>query len=116
MIKSNVVKIKRANCINIKFSILIPSWNNLAYLKLCINSILKNSIYNHQILVHINEGSDGTKEWIEQQTNIDFTYTDKNIGVCYALNSLRTLAEADYIVYLNDDMYVCPQWDAFLLD
>ncbi|MGN6616580.1 MAG: glycosyltransferase family 2 protein [Ilyomonas sp.] len=116
MIKSNVVKIKRANCINIKFSILIPSWNNLAYLKLCINSILKNSIYNHQILVHINEGSDGTKEWIEQQTNIDFTYTDKNIGVCYALNSLRTLAEADYIVYLNDDMYVCPQWDAFLLN
>ena len=42
------------------FSILIPSFNNLNYLKTCIESIKKNSHYNHQIIVHVNEGSDGT--------------------------------------------------------
>ncbi len=47
------------------FSILIPTYNNLEYLKLCINSINKNSIYKHQIIVHINEGSDGTVEYLK---------------------------------------------------
>ena len=46
------------------FSILIPSWNNLEYLKLCIASIKKNSRYKHQIIVHANEGSDGTWEYL----------------------------------------------------
>ena len=28
-----------------KFSIVIPTWNNLAMLRLCVESILKNSKY-----------------------------------------------------------------------
>ena len=42
------------------FSVLIPTLNNLDYLKICIGSLKKNSYYNHQILVHINVDSDGT--------------------------------------------------------
>ena len=37
------------------FSILIPTLNNLNYLKLCIKSIKNNSKYNHEIIVHVNE-------------------------------------------------------------
>ncbi len=48
---------------NAVFSILIPTWNNLRYLKLCVESIKKNSRFNHQIIVHVNEGSDGTLGW-----------------------------------------------------
>lgn len=97
-----------------KFSIIIPSWNNLAYLKLCVESIRKNSTYEHQIIVHVNDGSDGTLAWLQQQQDLDYTYSEKNIGVCYALNYSRTIAFTDYIVYINDDMYVCPGWDAEL--
>ena len=32
------------------FSIIIPTLNNLEYLKFCINSILKNSEFNNEIL------------------------------------------------------------------
>jgi glycosyltransferase involved in cell wall biosynthesis len=98
------------------FSIMIPSWNNLTYLQLCINSIRKNSYYPHQLIVHINEGSDGTLEWIQSQPDISYSYSPVNIGVCYALNSCRTLAVTDYLLYINDDMYVCPNWDKPLLD
>jgi len=49
------------------FSIMIPSWNNLAYLQLCINSIRKHSFYPHEIIVHINEGKDGSLEWIKHR-------------------------------------------------
>ncbi len=93
------------------FSILIPSWNNLPYLKLCIESILKNSTYTHQIIVHANSGSDGTVDWLNSQPHIFYTHSEKNEGVCYALNQSAALASCAYILYINDDMYVCPGWD-----
>ena len=95
------------------FSILIPTWNNLAYLKLCLKSIEKNSTYRHQILIYVNEGSDGTTDWLETQ-NYEYIHNKENVGVCWALNSLRTKVKTDYILYMNDDMYVCPDWDKFL--
>lgn len=95
------------------FSIIIPTWNNLEMLQLCIHSITKNSSYKHQIILHINEGADGTKAWVEKQ-QLDYTYSGTNIGVCYAVNAAVALAKTDYILYLNDDMYVCPDWDKFL--
>jgi Glycosyltransferases involved in cell wall biogenesis len=42
------------------FSIIIPTYNNLDYLKLCLNSIKKNSSKIHEIILHINEGTEGT--------------------------------------------------------
>ena len=48
------------------FSIIIPSFNNLRYLQLCINSIKKNSSYEHEIIVHVNEGSDGTLDYLSK--------------------------------------------------
>ena len=95
------------------FSILIPTWNNLAYLKLCLKSIEKNSTYRHQILIYVNEGSDGTTDWLETQ-NYEYIHNKENVGVCWALNSLRTKVKTDYILYMNDDMYACPDWDKFL--
>src|SRR4051794_24941513 len=99
-----------------KFSILIPTWNNLPYLQLCIASIKKNSTYEHQIIIHINEGKDGTIEWVKQQEDLDFVYSKKNIGICYALNAAAQLATTTYILYINDDMYTCPGWDAALVE
>jgi GT2 family glycosyltransferase len=92
------------------FSILIPSWNNLEFLQFCIRSIRENSEFHHQIIVHVNEGSDGTLEWVQDQM-LDYSYSEMNAGVCYSMNAMATLARTDYILYLNDDMYVCPGWD-----
>jgi glycosyltransferase involved in cell wall biosynthesis len=96
------------------FSILVPSWNNLPYLRLCVESLQKNSRHRHQILVHVNEGRDGTREWVEE-SGLGYTYSRENIGVCWALNALRRLVMTDYVVYMNDDMYACPDWDEPLL-
>ena len=116
MINTNISVVKQSPDFNYKFSILIPSWNNLEYLKLCIESIRKNSFFKHQIIVHINEGKDGSKEWIAAQSDVDYTLSSNNMGVCYPLNLGRGLAKTEYIVYLNDDMYVCPNWDKALSD
>jgi len=49
------------------FSILIPSWNNLELLRLCVESVKIISAFSHQIIVHVNDGSDGTLEWVRSQ-------------------------------------------------
>ena len=97
------------------FSILIPSWNNLQFLKLCINRIEKNSTYKHEIIIHINDGSDGTLEWIKA-SGYAYVHTPNNVGVCWALNGLRPLVTTEYILFMNDDMYVCPEWDKYLYE
>lgn len=114
MLTPDIQRSVHQNKFECTFSILIPSWNNLAYLQLCIESIRKNSTYKHQIIVHVNEGKDGTLKWIQEQADVDYTYSEKNIGVCYALNACRPLVNTSYILYLNDDMYVCPNWDGEL--
>ena len=93
-----------------KFSILIPTWNNLEFLKLCVESIETCSTYEHEILIHVNDGSDGTLDWVKSK-GLKYTYSKENIGVCWALNTLRRLVTTDYIVFVNDDMYMLPEWD-----
>lgn len=97
-----------------KFSILIPTWNNLSLLKLCIESINENSTYDHQILIFVNDGSDGTLDWVSK-SGYEYLHSAENLGVCYALNSLRSLVATDYIAFINDDMYVLPEWDLHLV-
>jgi GT2 family glycosyltransferase len=97
-----------------KLSILIPTWNNVDFIKLCVASIRKNSTYQHEVILHINDGSDGTVEWARSE-GLAFSWSGANIGICHAVNLARTLAHTDYIVYMNDDMYVCPGWDEALL-
>lgn len=105
---------KSINCMeNPSFSILIPTWNNLKFLQLCIESIRKNSSYQHQIVIYVNEGTDGTLDWVRGQ-GLDYAVSERNVGVCLALNALRPLVKTDYILYMNDDMYVCPGWDKSL--
>ena len=95
------------------FSIIIPTLNNYNYLKICINSIKKNSKFNHQIIVHVNVGKDETKNFLEKN-NIEYTFTNYNSGLCEGVNNASKKANNNYIVYSHDDFYFCPNWDEAL--
>ena len=95
------------------FSILIPTFNNVKYLELCINSIIKNSKYDHQIVVHVNIGDDGTIEYLDK-INIEYTHTKYNSGICEGINKAAKLAKYNYLLYAHDDFYFCPLWDEVL--
>ena len=92
------------------FSIIIPTFNNLKYLKLCLKSINKNSKYPHEIIIHVNEGSDGTLAYLKDK-NFTFSYSEKNKGVCFAFNEAVRKSTKKYVVLAHDDMYFCPGWD-----
>ena len=96
-----------------KVSIIVPTYNNLSFLKFFISSIKKNSKYNHQIILHINDGSDGTLDYAKKE-KLQFTYSEKNIGLCSSINRASTLVDTNYILYAHDDMFFCKNWDIFL--
>ena len=97
------------------FSIIIPTLNNLNYLKICIDSLKKNSNYDHQLIIHVNNGDDGTLDYLKKN-NIDFTYTSYNSGICEAINTAYKKTKFNYIVYSHDDFYFCPDWDKYFVN
>jgi glycosyltransferase involved in cell wall biosynthesis len=97
------------------FSIVIPTWNNLPFLQLAVETIRRHSAHAHEILVHVNDGSDGTLAWVREQ-GIKHTASPANIGICFAVNRVAALATQPYLLYLNDDMAVLPGWDTRLIE
>jgi len=97
------------------FSVIVPTYNNINYLKICLDSLKKNSKFDHQVIIHVNEGIDGTLEYVKKN-NFIYTYDKKNTGVCVAFNKAVKKSTKKYIVLGHDDMYFCPQWDEVFLE
>ena len=95
-------------------SIIIPTFNNLDYLKLCIHSLKKNSFYKNEILLHINEGTDGTIEYAKKNDLI-YSHSKINDGLCVGCNKIAKKTSKNYILYSHDDMYFLPNWDLVLM-
>ena len=97
------------------FSIIIPTYNNLNYLQLCLKSLNKNSQNKYEIVIHVNQGTDGTLEFVKKN-NLLYTYSQINIGVCKAFNQAVKKSTKNYIILAHDDMYFCPGWDLVFKD
>ena len=97
------------------FSIVIPTLNNINYLKLCIKSIKNNSNFNHELIIHVNQGTDGTIEFLKNE-KIKYSYTKYNAGICEGVNLASKLSTTNYILYAHDDFYFCPGWDVALVN
>ena len=95
------------------FSIIIPTLNNLKYLEKCIESIKKNSKYEHEIIPHVNIGSDGTIDFLKKN-KIDYSYTEQNSGICRGMNLAAKKSNFKYLLYAHDDFYFAPNWDVVL--
>ncbi len=96
-------------------SIIIPTLNNLKYLKLCVKSLELNSNFKNQIIFHVNNGSDGSLDFIKKK-KFPHTHSAENLGMCKAINQAAKLANQKYIVYAHDDFYFCPGWDKILIN
>ena len=96
-----------------KVSIIIPTYNNLNYLKISIESIKKNSTYSHEIIVHVNENKDNTINYLKNE-KIKYTFSKENIGLCSSVNLAVKESSTNFILYSHDDMYFLPGWDICL--
>ena len=96
-------------------SFIIPSRNNLSYLKMCYNSIRKNAGYRHEICMADDASSDGTWEWLQEigeKDNLVKYYRNpgpEREGLTILYDSLvENVATTDRLFFFHSDMYLMP--------
>lgn len=100
--------------------ILIVSWNNLGYLQRCVETAILAADKPVNIYVHLNEGTDGSREYL-LDSKIPFTSTPDNIGLPLAVQYLEDLSANSAIpskdlFLVDDDIYFIEGWDTEFYD
>ena len=94
--------------------IAIPVWNNLAFTRIAVESIKRNSGGHHIEFAFVDNGStDGAYEYLKSQNPKIMVRNAKNLGVTKAWNQLLEESlrhNPDVIALLNSDILVCPGW------
>lgn len=95
---------------NPKVSIIIPVYNAEKYIQRCINSVLKQTYKNVEIIA-INDGSKDSSEEIilqMQQENQEIIkyYNQENQGISKTRNRGIKLATGKYIMFMDNDDYI----------
>ncbi|MEM6318680.1 MAG: glycosyltransferase [Bacteroidota bacterium] len=96
-------------------SICIVTWNKLAFLKKCIDYVLKNTHYpNYKILVHSNGCTDGTAEYLQaisKKDNRIIPILSEQNEVFVRPNNRMMQRYSDHdVVLLNNDAWVTKNW------
>ncbi len=103
-----------------KVSIIILSYNNLKHTKACLYSILNYSNYPNLELIIVDNGSqdetpDFLKEFKEKNSNVGLILNQTNKGFAGGCNQGIDAATGDYIIFLNNDTIVTPDWVSGLI-
>lgn len=93
-----------------RVSIIIPLYNQVAYTKLCFESLCRCGLSNAEVLFIDNCSSDGTAEYLSQCPGIQVHRNNENRGCAGAWNQGARAAQEDWILFLNNDVIVSPGW------
>lgn len=99
-------------------SIIIPLLNNLEFTKAVIDSIEKYTPEEHEIIFVDNGSQDGTGQHLKfhMKPHWKLIENQTNEGFPRACNQGMMLAEGEYILLLNNDTIVSPEWLTGLLE
>ncbi|MGG1312125.1 glycosyltransferase family 2 protein [Cohnella laeviribosi] len=92
-------------------SIIIPTYNQLGKLKLCIASIMEHTHSPYEIIVVDNASTDGTAAYLRTfGGQVRSRMLDANRGFAGAVNVGLMMAKGSHIVLLNNDTVVTERW------
>ena len=99
-------------------SFILPSRNNLKYLRQAYDSIRSNSLHPHEICIADDASTDGTKEWVqgvmEEDKNVKLHINKgpERLGHTILYDTLvNEYATNDIVMIFHADMYLCPKAD-----
>jgi GT2 family glycosyltransferase len=95
-------------------SVVVVTRDNLAFLRVCLESVLAGTELPCELVVIDNASNDGTPAYIaelaQRNPNVRVIVNAANRGFAAACNQGAALAAADALVFLNDDTAVSPGW------
>jgi len=100
----------------IRISVLVPTLNNLAYVQLLYRSLRENSTWDdHEFFVYFNRVLSEEESWVLHQGILDpdlkYLTAFMNIGISSAYNEMAEKTECEFLLLMDDDMYLLPGWD-----
>jgi GT2 family glycosyltransferase len=98
-------------------SVIIPTHNRLKTLKLVLNSVLRSSYKNLEIIVIDDNSSDGTYEYvIRHYPSVKIFRTARIVLPTLARNIGYRLSKGDYLMFLDDDCLLMEKTIEVLVD
>ncbi len=92
-------------------SIIILNYNGTKFLQDCIDSIIRETHSSYEIIVVDNDSPDKSGELFSKKfPEIKFILNENNVGVPEGLNIGIRNASGDFVVLLNNDLIVMPNW------
>ena len=88
---------------NLKVSIIIPTYNNLKNLRLCIDSIKKQTFLNYEVWIIDGNSTDKTKDFLQNLKEPFYWISEKDYGIYQAMNKGIFFAKGDWLCFLGAD-------------
>jgi GT2 family glycosyltransferase len=108
---------KGAALASIDFSIIIPLYNQIAFTKVCLEYLLRNTNGEYEVILVDNASSDETPGYIANITGPVQKITNReNLGFAKACNQGARAARGSVLVFLNNDTAVHRGWLGALAD
>lgn len=97
-------------------TIVIPSFNGLDLVKICLDSIDKQSVRDFEVILVDNGSKDGTSEWIKRHyPNVEVVRFAVNRGFGAAVNEGIRRSKSRFVFLLNNDTELDPACLATLI-
>jgi glycosyltransferase involved in cell wall biosynthesis/GT2 family glycosyltransferase len=97
---------------NKKITLILPVFNAKHYLNLFLESLFKYTSSHLYRLIAIDNGStDGVREILSKlEPEHSVIYNDRNLNYSGACNLGAKSSETDYLIFLNSDLILLPNW------
>src|SRR5436853_7665783 len=98
-------------------SVTIVTYNSGRFIKRCLQSVLAQKYPYREIIVIDNNSTDGTVDILEQfEDRCVVVYNEENIGFAAAQNQAIALSSGDWVLTLNPDVLLLPNFIQALVD
>src|SRR5271169_5396203 len=102
---------------NERVSVTIVTYNSGRFIKRCLESVLAQKYPAKEIIVIDNASNDGTVDILEPfEDRCQIVYNDENIGFAAAQNQAIALGSGDWVLTLNPDVLLLPNFIQALVD
>jgi GT2 family glycosyltransferase len=92
-------------------SVTIVTYNSSRFIERCLESVLAQKYPHVEVIVVDNASTDGTREILERfRDRCRIVYNSENIGFAAAQNQAIRMARGDWILTLNPDMLLLPNF------
>src|SRR5579862_9605503 len=98
-------------------SVTLVTYNSGRFIKRCLESVLEQKYPNLEVVVVDNASKDGTVDILEPFADrCRLYYNDENLGFAAAQNQAIALAQGEWILTLNPDVLLLPNFIQALVD